>query len=62
MASIELFPPTNADLNKLIDWENDLVNSEYTDFPTFYTKDQLQEFIHSSHDLLMNNQIRYMFQ
>ncbi|MBM78655.1 MAG: GNAT family N-acetyltransferase [Crocinitomicaceae bacterium] len=60
MASIELYPPTNADLNKLIDWENDLDNSEFTDFPVFYSKDQLQEFIHSSHDLLMNNQIRYM--
>lgn len=60
MESIELLAPINSDLNKLLDWENDLNNSEYSDFPGFYSKEQLKEFINSPHDLLMNNQIRYM--
>ena len=54
---VELKLPVKSDLSKLLDWENDLDSSEYTDFPTFYTKDQLSEFLTSSQDLLMNNQI-----
>ena len=60
MTAIELKLPAPSDLRKLLDWENDLDNSEHTDFPTFFSKEQLSEFLSSTHDLLLNNQIRYM--
>jgi diamine N-acetyltransferase len=57
---IELVIPKKSDLSKLLEWENDLSNSEFTDFPIFYSEDQWIEFLSSSHDLFLNNQIRYM--
>jgi diamine N-acetyltransferase len=60
MIMVELVVPKKSDLNNLISWENDLLNSEFTDFPKFYTKDQWVEFLSSSHDLFLNNQLRYM--
>lgn len=60
MTAIELKLPAPSDLRKLLDWENDLDNSEHTDFPAFFSKEQLSEFLCSTHDLLLNNQIRYM--
>lgn len=57
---VELVIPEKSDLSILISWENDLTNSEFTDFPTFHTKDQWIEFLASSHDLFLNNQLRFM--
>lgn len=52
--------PGQSDLSKLLVWENDLTNAEFTDFPTFQSKDQWLDFLSSTHDLILNNQIRYM--
>ena len=60
MGTISLRMPNNDDLNVLSMWENDISNSEYTDFPSFYTREQLVQFLDSKQDILMNNQIRYM--
>ena len=60
MIMVELVVPKKIDLNNLLSWENDLINSEFTDFPTFHSKGQWVEFLSSSHDLFLNNQLRYM--
>jgi len=57
---VELVIPKKSHLNNLLSWENDLINSEFTDFPTFHSKDQWVEFLSSPHDLFLNNQLRLM--
>lgn len=48
------------DIDVLLNWENDPANWRFSEIPAFYSKDSMQQFIESTHDLFLNNQIRYM--
>lgn len=54
--------PLLSDLDYLLSWENDLKNNLYTDVPVFYTPSQIEDFLNSDHDLLLQNQIRYIIE
>ena len=54
--------PLLSDLDDLLSWENDLKNNQYTDVPVFYTPSQIEDFLNSDHDLLLQNQIRYIIE
>lgn len=54
--------PLLSDLDYLLSWENDLKNNQYTDLPVFYTPSQIEDFLNSDHDLLLQNQIRYIIE
>ena len=54
--------PLLSDLDDLLNWENDLKNNQYTDVPVFYTPSQIEDFLNSDHDLLLQNQIRYIIE
>ena len=54
--------PLSSDLDDLLSWENDLKNNLYTDVPVFYTPSQIEDFLNSNHDLLLQNQIRYIIE
>ena len=54
--------PLLSDLDDLLNWENDLKNNQYTDLPMFYTPSQIEDFLNSDHDLLLQNQIRYIIE
>ena len=54
--------PLLSDLDYLLSWENDLKNNQYTDVPVFYTPSQIEDFLNSNHDLLLQNQIRYIIE
>ena len=48
------------DIDVLLKWENDPANSRFSESPSFYSKDTMQQFIESTHDLFLNNQLRFM--
>ena len=54
--------PLLSDFDDLLIWENDLKNNQYTDVPVFYTPSQIEDFLNSDHDLLLQNQIRYIIE
>ena len=54
--------PLLSDFDDLLSWENDLKNNQYTDVPVFYTPSQIEDFLNSDHDLLLQNQIRYIIE
>ena len=54
--------PLLSDFEDLLSWENDLKNNQYTDLPVFYTPSQIEDFLNSDHDLLLQNQIRYIIE
>ena len=54
--------PLLSDFDDLLSWENDLKNNQYTDLPVFYTPSQIEDFLNSDHDLLLQNQIRYIIE
>jgi len=58
--NIQLRMPIMEDLDLLLDLENDLKQAEYTDLPGFYTKEQMEQFLDSDHDLFINQQLRYI--
>ena len=58
--NIILRKPLITDLNQILDWENDLITNNHTDFPVFYTPSQVEDYLNSDHDLLSQNQIRYI--
>ena len=58
--NIILRKPLITDLNQVLDWENDLKINNHTDVPVFYTPSQVEEYLNSDHDLLSQNQIRYI--
>ena len=54
--------PLLSDFDDLLSWENDLKNNQYTDVPVFYTPSQIEDFLNSDHDLLLQNQIRFIIE
>ena len=60
--NIILRTPLLSDLDDLLNWENDLKNNQHTDVPVFYTPSQIEDFLNSDHDLLLQNQIRYIIE
>ena len=48
------------DVDVLLKWENDPANWRFSETPSFYSKDSMQQFVESTHDLFLNNQIRFM--
>ena len=48
------------DIDVLLKWENDPSNWRYSETPSFYSKGSMKQFIESTHDLFLNNQIRFM--
>lgn len=57
---IVLRKPFIGDLKKLLIWENDLKNTSFTDHPFFYSIDDLQDFLNSDQELLIDNQKRFI--
>ena len=49
-----------SDLDVLLTWENDPANHEYSEVPSFYTREMMNDFVCSNHDLFINNQLRLM--
>ena len=47
------------DIDVLLKWENDPSNWRYSETPSFYSKGSMKQFIESTHDLFLNNQIPY---
>tara|TARA_B110000971_G_C19913430_1_gene455635 strand:+ start:512 stop:1033 length:522 start_codon:yes stop_codon:yes gene_type:complete len=60
--NVTLRNPKDTDFNNLLDWENNIKNTIYTDQPVFYTEDQIQNFLSSNHDLILNKQIKLIIQ
>ena len=60
--NITLRKPKLLDLDQLILWENNLDNSLFSDNPIFYTKEQIEDFLSSKQDLLLDTQIRFMIE
>ncbi len=60
--NLTLRKPNQTDYNNLLAWENNIKNTIYTDQPVFHTKDQIQKFLNSNHDLFLNNQIKFIIQ
>ena len=60
--NIKLRKPNQTDFNNLLNWENNIKNTIYTDQPIFYTKNQVRKFLNSNHDLFLNNQIKLIIQ
>ena len=58
--NITLRKPKLLDLDQLILWENNLDNSLFSDNPVFYTNEQIEDFLTSEQDLLLDAQIRFM--
>ena len=48
------------DVDILLKWENDPSNWRFSETPSFYSKDSMKQFIESTHDLFLNNQVRFM--
>ena len=48
------------DIDVLLKWENDPSNWRFSETPSFYSKDSMKQFIESTHDLFINNQVRFM--
>ena len=48
------------DIDILLKWENDPSNWRFSETPSFYSKDSMKQFIESTHDLFLNNQVRFM--
>ncbi|MEC8967529.1 MAG: GNAT family protein [Bacteroidota bacterium] len=48
------------DLDILLKWENDKINHQFSESPTYYTKEHMQAFVESTQDLFVNNQLRLM--
>ena len=51
---------TEEDIDVLLKWENDPSNWRFSETPFFYSKDSMKQFIESTHDLFLNNQVRFM--
>ena len=49
-----------SDLDVLLTWENDPANHEYSEVPSFYSREMMNDFVCSNHDLFINNQLRLM--
>ncbi len=49
-----------SDIDVLLDWENDQENWQYSDSPKTYSKDTMQQFVNSVHDLFISHQLRFM--
>tara|TARA_B100000424_G_scaffold258889_1_gene241233 strand:+ start:260 stop:757 length:498 start_codon:yes stop_codon:yes gene_type:complete len=52
--------PSIDDLEVLLAWENDIQKTSHTDFPVFYTEEQMITFLNGNHDPILNGQVRYM--
>ena len=52
--------PSIDDLEVLLAWENDIQKTSHTDFPVFYTEEQMITFLKGNHDPILNGQVRYM--
>ena len=59
---LTLRTPKTSDLEELMIWENDLKKSNHTDFPMFYTRDQMITYLNSNHDIFLQNQQRWIIQ
>jgi len=49
-----------TDLDVLLNWENDPANHEFSEVPSFYSREMMNDFVCSNHDLFINNQLRLM--
>ena len=50
----------SSDLNILLDWENNQIHHQFSDSPSFYSKQIMETFVNSTQDLFVNNQLRLM--
>ncbi len=48
------------DLDLLLTWENNQQNHQFSDSPSFYSRELMQSFVNSTQDLFVNNQLRLM--
>lgn len=60
--NVTLRKPKSLDLDQLILWENNLDNSLFSDIPIFYTNQQIEDFLSSEQDLLLDTQIRFIIE
>ena len=58
--NVTLRRPKLLDLDQLLLWENNLDNSLYSDNPIFYTREQIEQFLTSDQDILLDRKIRFM--
>ena len=49
-----------SDLDALLLWENDSVNHEFSETPSFYSREMMNDFVSSKQDIFINNQLRLM--
>ena len=59
-ATIVLRKVIPSDLDTLLLWENDSANHEFSEIPSFYSREMMHDFICSKQDLFINNQLRFM--
>ena len=50
----------SSDLDILLDWENNQLHHQFSDSPSFYSKQIMESFVNSTQDLFVNNQLRLM--
>ena len=50
------------DVGVLLQWENNPENHKYSETPNYYSREMMQDFVDSVHDIFVNNQLRLMIE
>ena len=59
---VSLRDPNSSDLSYLLNLENKFSNQTYTDYPKFYSKEEIEDFISKPQDIFLDFQLRYMIE
>ena len=59
---VSLRDPNLSDLSYLLNLENKLSNQTYSEYPKFYSKEDIENFISKPQDIFLNFQYRYMIE
>jgi diamine N-acetyltransferase len=49
-----------SDLDVLLLWENDPLNHKFSETPSFYSREMMNDFVSSKQNIFINNQLRLM--